>query len=55
MERSGLAVTLAHLGPDRAGRHRIQTPVGNIVTACSCDRHRVTVGSDVIYHPDGLA
>ena len=40
----GLAVTLAHLGRIRPGRHRIETPVG-IVSVQLHDAHRVTVGN----------
>jgi 4-hydroxyproline epimerase len=40
----GLAVTLAHLGRMRPGRHRIETPVG-IVSVELHDAHRVTVGN----------
>jgi 4-hydroxyproline epimerase len=40
----GLAVTLAHLGRLRPGRHRIETPVG-VVSVELHDAHRVTVGN----------
>ena len=38
----GLAVTLAHLGRIEAGRHRIETPVGEVSVELH-DAHRVTV------------
>jgi len=40
----GVAVTLAHLGRMRPGRHRFETPVG-IVDVELHDAHRVTVGN----------
>jgi 4-hydroxyproline epimerase len=40
----GLAVTLAHLGRMRPGRHRIETPVG-VVSVELHDAHGVTVGN----------
>ena len=50
----GLAVTLAHLGRMRPGRHRIETPVG-IVSVELHDAHRVTVGNVPSYRfADGV-